>query len=51
MQAQRLVDVEHDPVGDDSEPVTHPVDGNRSDLLGLRLGVAIEPCLRGWMAP
>jgi hypothetical protein len=45
MQAQRLVDVEHDHVRDDSEPVTYPVDGNRSDLLGLRLGVAIEPCL------
>jgi hypothetical protein len=43
MQTEGLVDVEHDPVGDDSKPVTHPVDGNRSELLGLRLGVAIEP--------
>lgn len=48
MQAQGLIDVEHDRVRDDSQPVTHPLHGDRSDLLSLRLGVAIEPRLRGW---
>src|SRR6266508_1249678 len=48
MQAQGLVDVEHGRVWDDSQPVAHPLDGDRSDLLSLRLGVAIEPRFGGW---
>ncbi len=48
MQAQGLVDVEHDRVRDDSQPITQPLHGDRSDLLSLCLGVAIEPRLGGW---
>ena len=48
MQAQGLVDVEHDRVRDDSQPVTDPLHGDRSDLLSLCLGVAIEPGRRAW---
>ena len=43
MQAERVVEIEHDAVRDDSQPVAHPLHGDRADLLGLRLGVAIEP--------
>ncbi len=48
MQAQGIVDVEHDRVTDDAQPVTHPLHGDRTDLFSLCLGVAIEPRLRGW---
>ncbi len=48
MQTQRLVDVEHDRIGDDAQPFTHPLNGDRPDLLSLSLGVAIEPRLDGW---
>jgi hypothetical protein len=48
MQAQGLLDVEHDRVRDDAQPIAHPLHGDRSDLLGLRLGVAIEARRRGW---
>jgi hypothetical protein len=47
MQAQGLIDVEHDRVRDDAEPDTYPLHVDRSHLLSLRLGVAIEPSLRG----
>ena len=43
MQAQGLVDVEHDRVRDDAQPVTHPLNGDRSNLLSLCLGVPTEP--------
>jgi hypothetical protein len=41
MQAQGLIDVEHDRVWDDAQPVTHPLDRGRPDLFSLRLGVAV----------
>lgn len=47
MQAQRFIDVEHDRVWDDTQPVTHPLDGDRANLFSLRLGVAVEPRLGG----
>src|SRR6266508_4309448 len=48
MQAQGLIDIEHDRVWDDAQPATHPLDGDRADLFSLRLGVAVEPRLGGW---
>ena len=47
MQAEGLIDVEHHRVWDDAQPVTHPLDGDRTDLFSLRLGVAVEPRLGG----
>ena len=48
MQSQGLVDVEHDRVRDDAQPVTHPLDGDRTDLFSLCLGVAVEARPSGW---
>jgi hypothetical protein len=48
MKPQGLIDVEHDRVRDDAQPVTHPLDGDRANLFSLRLGVAIEPRGGGW---
>src|SRR5438477_2142248 len=45
MQAQCFIDVEHDRVWDDAQPVTNTLHGDRADLFGLRLGVAVEPGL------
>lgn len=42
MQSKGLIDFEHDCVADDAQPITDPLDGDRSDLLSLSLGVAIE---------
>ena len=47
MQAQRLVDLERDRVRDGSQSLTSPLHRDGSDLLGLRLGVALEPRVRG----
>ena len=47
-QTQGLIDVEPDRMRDDSQPVTHPLHGDRAVLRSLCLGVAIEPRLRGW---
>jgi hypothetical protein len=48
MQAEGIVDVEHDRVGDDAQPNVKPLDGNGPDLLSLRLRVAIEARLSPW---
>ena len=48
MQAQGRIDVEHHRVRDDTEPFTHALHGDRSDLLGLRLRVAVESRLSRW---
>jgi hypothetical protein len=39
--------LERDRVWHDAQAVTHPLHGDRSDLLSLRLGVPIEPSLGG----
>jgi hypothetical protein len=52
MQAQGLVDLEHDRVRDDAESRAQSLDGNGPDLFGLRLGIAASPpstaCSRTW---
>jgi hypothetical protein len=47
VQTQRLVYVEHDRVWDNAQQVTDSLHGYRSDLLRLRLGIAIEPGVSG----
>jgi len=43
VQAQGFVDVQHDRVWDDAKPVTDPLDGDRSDLLGCALESRSRP--------
>jgi hypothetical protein len=40
MQPERLVDLVHASLRDDTEPPVDPVDRDRANLLGLRLGVS-----------
>lgn len=47
MQAQSLVEVLHDRGGNDAQPFAKSLKGDRSDLLGLCLGVATQARLRG----
>ena len=48
MQAEGLVDVQQERVGDDAQPNIQLLDRDRPDLLSLRLGVATEARLGGW---
>src|ERR1019366_3780263 len=42
VQAERVLDVEHQGVGNNTQPIPESADCNRADLLGLGLGVATE---------
>jgi hypothetical protein len=41
VQSQGFVDLEHQCMWDNAQAITHPFDGDGSDLLGLGLGIAI----------
>lgn len=48
MESKGVVEIPHDRVRYASDPIANSFDCDRSNLLRLRLGIAIETCLRGW---